>query len=218
MLKWNKISDANGYKVLKKSSDEDVWKEIGSVTGNIFMDSDVYDQSSYLYAVKPYIEVEDDFGLVCQETNEIGVQMAELEKPIIRKDETTETPGTPQKPTQSSENDKKPSSGGQTETNVPKTTLKNQKIFYKRVKSYKAKQLKKKQVKFSLKARTTGDGKLTYKISKYPKKCKKYISVSNKGIVTLKKGIKKGTYGITVTASKTKKYTKAQKSIIIKIK
>lgn len=90
-----------------------------------------------------------------------------------------------------------------------------QKITYKKCKQYKAKSLKKKKVAISLKAKTTGDGKLTYKVTKGSKK---YITVSKSGKVTLKKGCKKGTYKITITASKTKKYKKATKVVTIKVK
>lgn len=90
-----------------------------------------------------------------------------------------------------------------------------QNITYKKCKQYKAKSLKKKKVVISLKAKTTGDGKLTYKVTKGSKK---YITVSKSGKVTLKKGCKKGTYKITITASKTKKYKKATKVVTIKVK
>ena len=93
-----------------------------------------------------------------------------------------------------------------------------QKITTAKIKTYKASKLKKKKVTFSLKAKTSGDGKLTYKVTKYPKGMKKYISVSKKGKVTLEKKAKKGTYKITITASKTSKYKKAKRVIIIKVK
>lgn len=93
--------------------------------------------------------------------------------------------------------------------------ISTQKISFKKIKQYKAKNLKKKKTVFSLKAKTTGDGKLTYKVTKGSKK---YISVSKSGKVTLRKGCKKGTYKITITACKTKKYKKATKVVIIKVK
>lgn len=58
-------------------------------------------------------------------------------------------------------------------------------------------------------------GKITYTVNKGNKK---YISVSKKGKVTLKKGCKKGTYKIKITAAKTNKYDKAVKIITIKVK
>lgn len=93
-----------------------------------------------------------------------------------------------------------------------------QKITNAKIKTYKASSLKKKKATIRLKAKTSGDGKLTYKVSKYPKNCKKYISVSSSGKVTLKKGAKKGTYKITITASETDTSKKATKTITIKVK
>ena len=61
-------------------------------------------------------------------------------------------------------------------------------------------------------------GKVSYKVSKYPKGGKKYIKVSSKGKVTLKKGAKKGTYKITVTAAGTEYFAEAKKTITIKVK
>ena len=67
----------------------------------------------------------------------------------------------------------------------------------------------------ALKAKTSGNGKLTYKVTKGKSK---YITVSKTGKVTLKKGCKKGTYKITITASATEKYKAATKVISIKVK
>lgn len=61
-------------------------------------------------------------------------------------------------------------------------------------------------------------GKVTYKVSKYPKGGKKYISVNSKGKVTLKKGAKKGTYKIKITAAKAGGYKKTSKTVTIKVK
>ena len=69
-----------------------------------------------------------------------------------------------------------------------------------------------------LKAKTTSDGKLQYKITKYPKRAKKYISVNKKGQVTIKKKAKKGTYVVTITSPETKKYTKNSKKVSIRVK
>lgn len=77
------------------------------------------------------------------------------------------------------------------------------------------KKLKKKKASFSLKAKTTGDGKLTYKVTKGKAK---YITVSKSGKVTLKKKCKKGTYKITITAKATSKYRKSTKVVTIKVK
>ena len=78
--------------------------------------------------------------------------------------------------------------------------------------------LKKKQVKIKLNAETDGKGELTYKITKYPKKMKKYISVSKKGVVTLKKNAGKGIYQITITAAAKGEYKMTTKKISVKVK
>lgn len=96
--------------------------------------------------------------------------------------------------------------------------LKTQKIKISKIKNYRAKKLKNKKVSFNLKARAMGKAKLTYRVVKYPKKAKKYISVSKSGKVTLKKKIKKGVYKILITADRTEKYQKATKYVSIKIK
>lgn len=77
----------------------------------------------------------------------------------------------------------------------------------------KASTLKKKKAAYKLKAK----GTLTYKVTKGKSK---YISVSKKGVVTLKKGCKKGTYKVTITAAATKsgEYKKAAKTIVFVVK
>ena len=82
-------------------------------------------------------------------------------------------------------------------------------------KSYKASSLKKKATTFTLK--TKGVGTKTFKAS-VPSKLKKYISVSKKGKVTLKKGAKKGTYKIVVKCAGSKNYKSGSKTITIKVK
>ncbi len=82
----------------------------------------------------------------------------------------------------------------------------------------KLKNLKKHSKKISLRARTTSDGKLQYKITKYPKGAKKYISVNKKGMVTMKKGAKKGNYVVTITSPETQVYTKMSKNVTIRVK
>lgn len=99
-----------------------------------------------------------------------------------------------------------------------KTRMKQKITVSKKIKKtikIKASKLHNKKIiiKLGAKAKT----KLTYKISKYPKKGKKYISVSKKGKVTLKKGCKKGTYKITITAAKSSKYKAAKRVITIKV-
>ena len=107
--------------------------------------------------------------------------------------------------------------GGNITTSKP-STLKAQKITTAKIKTVKAKKLKKKSFKIKLKAKTDGKGKLTYKVTKYPKGMKKYIKVSKKGVVTLKKKAKKGSYKITITAAAKGNYKKATKTITIKVK
>ena len=63
-----------------------------------------------------------------------------------------------------------------------------------------------------------GKAKLTYKVTKYPKKAKKCMTVTKSGKVTLKKKAKKGTYKIRITAAKTSKYQKAVKYVTVKVK
>lgn len=79
--------------------------------------------------------------------------------------------------------------------------------------SYKAANLKKNKQTFSIgaKAKTT----ISYKVTKGTSK---NITVSKSGKVTVKKGAKKGTYKITVTAKATTNYKKATKTITVKVK
>lgn len=103
-----------------------------------------------------------------------------------------------------------------TTTLVFKITKANQKVTVatKNKISYKASALKKakKTVKLGTKANT----KVTYTVT--GKNAKKYISVNKKGKVTIKKGIKKGTYKIVIKAKGTKNYNKAKKVVKIVIK
>ena len=96
--------------------------------------------------------------------------------------------------------------------------LKKQIIKTAKIKTYKAKKLKRKKATFNLKARSLGKAKLTYKVTKYPKKAKKCMTVTKSGKVTLKKKAKKGTYKIRITAAKTSKYQKAVKYVTVKVK
>lgn len=70
----------------------------------------------------------------------------------------------------------------------------------------------KKAYSFKLKAKASG--KLSYKV----KNGKKYVSVSKAGKVKIKKNAKKGTYKIVITAKETNDYSKATKTVTIKIK
>lgn len=86
--------------------------------------------------------------------------------------------------------------------------------------SVKAKNLKKKskKIKITVKKNKGFKGAVTYKVTKYPKNAKKYISVSKKGVVTLKKGAKKGTYKVKVSVAGYKKYNPKTKTVTIKVK
>lgn len=95
-----------------------------------------------------------------------------------------------------------------------KYELKSQKITTAKIKTYKAKDLLLKKETFSLKAKTNGDGDLSYKVTKGSAK---YITVSKAGKVTLKKGCPKGNYQVTITATGTSKYKKATKKVTIKV-
>ena len=59
---------------------------------------------------------------------------------------------------------------------------------------------------------------ITYKVKKYPKGMKKYISISKKGVVTFKKKAKRGTYKIEITAAAKGNYKKTTKIVTIKVK
>ena len=64
-----------------------------------------------------------------------------------------------------------------------------------------------------------GHGLVSYKVTKYPKGAKKYITVNKKGKITIKRNAKKGTYKIKITAnSVSNRLKKASKTITIKVK
>ena len=88
-------------------------------------------------------------------------------------------------------------------------------------KTFKYSKVKKKKQTYSIiKLNDGGKVSATYlkngKISKAM--CKKYISVSKKGIVTVKKGAKKGTYKIKITVAAKGSCKKTKKIITIKVK
>lgn len=75
-----------------------------------------------------------------------------------------------------------------------------------------------KNLKLGVKVKSKGKhGRVSYKIVKYPKGGRKYIKVSKSGKVTLKKGIRKGTYKIRITAG-TSSLKKTTKTVTIKVK
>ena len=89
--------------------------------------------------------------------------------------------------------------------------------------TYKKAALKRSRKVFSIKATNTGSGKLTYKISKYYGKAKKYLSINKtSGKITVKKGTPKGSYKIKVKVSAGKnscyKAARLTKTIRIRVK
>lgn len=95
------------------------------------------------------------------------------------------------------------------------TVWKKQIITTKKIKTYKEKDLKKKKIVFKLNAKASGKGKLSYKVTRGKSR---YITVSKNGKVTLKKGCKKGTYSIRITANARNNYKKATKTVKIRVK
>ncbi len=83
-------------------------------------------------------------------------------------------------------------------------------------KTIKASALKKSAKSFSIGA--SAKTALSYKITKTPAGATNKISVSKKGKVTLKKGAKKGTYKIKITAKATDTYKSATKTVTVKVK
>ena len=85
-----------------------------------------------------------------------------------------------------------------------------------------AKISRKKQTIAAKKAFTVGgaQGNVTYKVAKYDKKAKKKIKVSKTGKITIKKGLKKGTYKlkVKVTAAGNKNYLAGTKTVTLKVK
>ena len=101
-----------------------------------------------------------------------------------------------------------------TKANKPVFKL-NRKVEKKLAKGFKAKSLKKKSKKIKLKLKS--DGKIVaYKKKK--KKAQKWVKVSKKGVVTLMKGIKKGTYKIRVKIKGTDNFKKGFRTIKIVVK
>ena len=81
-------------------------------------------------------------------------------------------------------------------------------------KTIKYTKVKKTKVSYSV-IQKSGSGKVTYKVTKGKKK---YISVSKTGVVTVKKGAKKGTYKVLVTVAAKGEYQKTTKEIMIVVK
>lgn len=79
-------------------------------------------------------------------------------------------------------------------------------------KSYKAKDLQKKAQTITLKIGKC-QGSLSFTSSN-----KKYVTVTSKGKITIKKGTKKGKYKVTVTAKGNKNYKAVTKTVTIAVK
>lgn len=93
--------------------------------------------------------------------------------------------------------------------------VKKQTLSIGKVKTYRAKKLRKKSVSFKMKVSSSGNGNITFKIKNGEAK---YITVNKSGKVTLKKGIKKGVYNIHITAHATPEYKEAKKVIKVRVK
>lgn len=78
-------------------------------------------------------------------------------------------------------------------------------------KSYSYKKLKKRSYSFTIRAKASKGGSVTYKSSS------KYVSVSKSGKVTVKKRAKKGTYKVAVTV-KLKNYKTQVKYITVRVR
>ena len=104
--------------------------------------------------------------------------------------------------------------GGYKKENKATVSKTTRKISYKK--------LKKKAKSFKINAKVKENAKTTYKKISVSKKAKKYIKVSSKGKVTVKKGLKKGKYKLKVkiTAAETENYAKTvtNKAFIIIVK
>lgn len=106
---------------------------------------------------------------------------------------------------------------GQTQAapTAPQQDLKKQTIRIQpkdiKVKKYKVSKLKKKKAVFKITA--TAEGAVTYKVTKGSK----YITVSKKGKVTVKKKTKKGTYTIRITAAQTSVYAEASRTVKVQV-
>lgn len=139
-----------------------------------------------------------------------------------------ETPAAPEPPKE--ETTVKPVAPSTNTGNTGNTgTLYAQKITvakkFRKTFTINRKQLKKSGKTYKISAKVTpldggvGHGLVSYKVTKYPKGAKKYVTVNKKGKITIKRNAKKGTYKIKVTAnSVSNRLKKASKTITIKIK
>ena len=99
--------------------------------------------------------------------------------------------------------------------NPMKAKAKTVKIKYSKIKN------KKQTIKAKKAFKITGaKGKVTFKVAKYDKKAKKKIKVSKTGKITVKKGLKKGTYRlkVAVTAAGNSNYMPATRIVTLKVR
>ena len=139
-----------------------------------------------------------------------------------------ETPAAPEPPKE--ETTVKPVAPSTNTGNTGNTgTLYAQKITvakkFRKTFTINRKQLKKSGKTYKISTKVTpldggvGHGLVSYKVTKYPKGAKKYVTVNKKGKITIKRNAKKGTYKIKVTAnSVSNRLKKASKTITIKVK
>ena len=108
---------------------------------------------------------------------------------------------------------------GTTETAFTITKAANKITKVTASKKIKYAKLKKKTQTFKIAATVKGKAKKTFKLKTVPKKAKKYIKVSSAGKVTVRKGLKKGTYKIKVqiTAAATSNYKKTTATKTVKV-
>lgn len=78
LLTWNKVSNASGYKVYRRTKNETEWTHIGTVSGTRFVDSDVSEACEYIYTVNAYNKYEDG------ESNIAGVDAMYLKAPVLK--------------------------------------------------------------------------------------------------------------------------------------
>lgn len=84
--------------------------------------------------------------------------------------------------------------------------------------TFSASALEEKSASVIMNSRGQGKGKRFYSIASAPAGMKGKISVNSNGKITLKKGIKKGTYKITIKCNGDKNHKTAYKTITIKVK
>ncbi|MBR4759842.1 MAG: hypothetical protein IK078_06825 [Lachnospiraceae bacterium] len=81
-----------------------------------------------------------------------------------------------------------------------------------------AKKNQKKNQTIKLKVTTNSKGKVTYKLDCKSKKLKKYLKISKKGVITIKKKAPKGSFKVTVKVAAKDNMTAVSKTITIKVK